>query len=76
MPCQHHWLIESPNGPTCRGRCKRCGEEREFQNSNDKFNWVQDRIARDASHAAHKVAMASIGYESLSAGVIEVGYKE
>lgn len=31
--CRHHWLIEAPSGPTSRGRCRRCGEEREFTNS-------------------------------------------
>lgn len=29
----HRWTIETPNGPTARGVCKRCGGEREFQNS-------------------------------------------
>jgi hypothetical protein len=31
--CQHHWIIESPSGPTSIGRCKLCGAEREFPNS-------------------------------------------
>ena len=30
--CQHHWLIESPNGPVSKGVCRLCGAEREFQN--------------------------------------------
>ena len=30
--CVHHWVVESPAGPTSTGRCKRCGEEREFGN--------------------------------------------
>ena len=29
----HHWLIESPNGPTSVGTCKVCGLIREFKNS-------------------------------------------
>ena len=32
-PCRHHWLIEIANGPTSRGRCKRCGAERDFYNN-------------------------------------------
>lgn len=32
LGCQHHWLIDSPNGPVSRGICRACGEEREFQN--------------------------------------------
>lgn len=31
--CEHHWLIEPPRGPTSEGRCKNCGEERAFYNS-------------------------------------------
>jgi len=31
-PCRHHWIIESPNGPTSRGRCRLCGDERDFTN--------------------------------------------
>jgi len=30
--CHHYWIIELPNGPTSRGRCKYCGLEREFDN--------------------------------------------
>ncbi|HXH20391.1 MAG TPA: hypothetical protein VNN10_00045 [Dehalococcoidia bacterium] len=30
--CQHHWLIETPDGPTSEGRCKRCGEKKSFLN--------------------------------------------
>ena len=40
--CQHHWLIESPRGATSMGRCKRCGEEREFRNSASDHLWEDD----------------------------------
>jgi len=40
--CQHHWLIESPHGATSRGRCKRCGEEREFRNSATDHLWEDE----------------------------------
>ena len=40
--CQHHWLIESPSGATSKGRCKRCGEEREFRNSASDHLWEDD----------------------------------
>lgn len=30
--CAHHWVIESPSGPTSRGLCTLCGAEREFPN--------------------------------------------
>ena len=31
--CSHHWLIEEPNGEFSKGRCKKCNETRQFQNS-------------------------------------------
>lgn len=40
--CQHHWLIESPHGAMSRGRCKRCGEEREFRNSATDYLWEDE----------------------------------
>jgi hypothetical protein len=40
--CAHHWLIESPNGPTSRGTCKVCGELREFKNSVQITSWESD----------------------------------
>lgn len=39
--CQHRWRIESPRGPMSLGRCKACGEEREFRNSTE-YVWDND----------------------------------
>ena len=33
--CAHHWVIEPSNGPTSGGVCRRCGQNRDFQNSID-----------------------------------------
>ena len=30
--CAHHWVIESPSGPTSRGLCALCGAENDFPN--------------------------------------------
>jgi len=30
--CKHHWVIEPPNGPFSRGKCKQCGAEKVFDN--------------------------------------------
>ena len=30
--CAHHWVIESPAGPTSRGCCTLCGAENDFPN--------------------------------------------
>ncbi len=31
--CRHYWTIEPADGPTSRGVCRVCGEEKEFLNS-------------------------------------------
>ena len=40
--CQHHWLIEPAGGPTSKGCCRLCGEERSFRNSLDSMGWERD----------------------------------
>lgn len=40
--CQHHWSIEMPAGATSKGRCRRCGEVRDFRNSADDYLWEKD----------------------------------
>ena len=40
--CQHHWLIDSPNGPTSVGVCKICGSHQEFPNSLGAAGWERD----------------------------------
>jgi len=40
--CRHHWLIESPQGATSLGKCKVCGEVREFRNSAADTLWEGD----------------------------------
>lgn len=32
MTCQHHWLIETSNGPVSPGTCCRCGATGKFNN--------------------------------------------
>ena len=43
--CRHHWLIESPHGATSMGRCKVCGEIREFRNSAADTLWEGDPMS-------------------------------
>ncbi len=33
VACPHHWIIETPEGPVSQGRCRLCGEVKEFSNS-------------------------------------------
>jgi hypothetical protein len=42
ITCQHHWVIDTPRGSMSQGRCKRCGEEREFRNSAQDYVWEDD----------------------------------
>ena len=51
--CNHYWLIESPNGPTSKGECKHCGEERVFKNSIQITSWESDG---NHAHRSHGVA--------------------
>lgn len=37
--CRHHWIIETPNGATSRGYCKRCGSTRRFPNAAEDALW-------------------------------------
>ena len=43
--CRHHWLIESPHGATSQGRCKLCGQIKEFRNSAEDTLWEGDPMA-------------------------------
>ena len=41
--CVHHWVIGIPQGPVSQGVCKKCGEEREFNNFvGDPGQWRED----------------------------------
>lgn len=43
--CRHHWVIETPNGSTSGGRCKRCGETKDFRNSSEDLLWDNDSFS-------------------------------
>ena len=36
--CHHYWVIDVANGPSSLGKCKFCGEKREFLNAFPTFN--------------------------------------
>jgi hypothetical protein len=40
--CAHHWMIDSPNGPTSEGVCKLCGVHGEFRNSMQGSGWDRE----------------------------------
>ena len=41
--CVHHWVIEPPNGAVSEGRCKVCGEKKEFRNSFEYSSWYGNK---------------------------------
>jgi hypothetical protein len=43
--CRHHWLIESPNGPTSMGICRLCGAQKEFRNWAHSWLWEDDPLS-------------------------------
>ena len=40
--CRHQWLIDTPAGPSSRGVCRLCAEERQFQNYIEGTSWGTD----------------------------------
>ena len=47
--CRHHWLIESPHGPTSMGICKLCGAQKEFRNSASDLLWEDNPLSELSS---------------------------
>jgi hypothetical protein len=41
--CVHHWVIDPPNGAVSEGRCKACGEKKEFRNSFEYSSWYGNK---------------------------------
>ena len=52
VACAHHWVIDAPAGPLSHGRCKLCGQNREFRNSPDNAFYWEDDASRKAAAAA------------------------
>ncbi len=42
--CRHHWIIETPHGPTSHGVCRLCGAERDFENSAHDYIWDREAL--------------------------------
>lgn len=59
--CQHHWLIESPNGPTSDARCQRCGATRQFRNHHDDSYYNMTIVEREAANKTRREEAALAG---------------
>jgi len=40
--CIHHWVIEPPEGPVSKGVCRKCGQERQFDNYMPHSVWESE----------------------------------
>ena len=45
--CQHHWVIDAPDGPVSRGVCKLCQLVREFKNTVGGDKWGYFRLSKN-----------------------------
>ncbi len=57
--CQHHWVIETPNGAVSGGRCKLCGQARAFRNSTEDMLWDSDSFSLNGSRSRGRRTSAS-----------------
>ena len=48
-PCTHNWIIETSYGPTSKGVCRLCRDEREFDNSPEASWTTQAKKARESN---------------------------
>jgi len=47
--CIHHWVIEPPEGPFSKGKCLKCGEEKEFHNYFPHSTWENENKDDESS---------------------------
>ena len=62
--CRHHWIIESPRGALSDGRCKICGEERQFRNSASDYIWDDDSSSGYGRWGSARPAVAPVNLPS------------
>jgi len=53
--CCHYWIIETPDGPVCRGVCKFCGLEKEFDSFGPDLGSPWERNKSTSSESADHV---------------------
>ena len=51
--CNHHWHIESPDGPESKGTCKLCGATRAFLNSDPALQTSKKARAYGLEPSSH-----------------------
>ena len=56
--CPHHWMIETPNGETSTGHCKRCGTTKAFLNYSQRKILTRS-VKPNPAAAVNPVTMAA-----------------
>ena len=56
IECIHEWMIESPNGPTSKGKCLNCEKISEFKNSMPVSGWDRTDNSKAKTNNAKKKA--------------------
>ncbi len=52
LECVHYWIIDVPSGPVSTGKCRLCGESKEFRNYLETASaWDDDRTPSQVSTA-------------------------
>jgi hypothetical protein len=54
--CQHHWVIETPNGAESDGYCKHCGSQKLFPNAIDDRVWTGDGFSLSSGPRRARIA--------------------
>ena len=54
--CRHHWVIDTPNGAHSGGRCKSCGIQKQFRNSQEDMMWDSDSFSLSGSRYRNRRA--------------------
>ncbi len=47
--CLHHWVIETADGPTSEGVCRKCAEVKTFANYVEQHNWSNQADAKPSA---------------------------
>jgi hypothetical protein len=61
LGCVHYWIIDIPAGPVSRGKCRLCGESREFRNSLETESSWGDDVSLFQAAAAWRSSLVQLG---------------
>ena len=66
LECVHYWIIDVPSGPVSKGKCRLCGDSKEFRNYLETASaWDDDRTSSQASTAVRS-SLSQLGDASVN----------